>query len=73
MVAHEIGRVELRRLASAEVIGAARLALMAQLGLTLHDLVLLKQGGLPKTSSGKIRRRASREAYMTGNFEHAKA
>ena len=73
VVAHEIGRVELRRLSSAEVISAARLALMAQLGLTLHDLVLLKQGGLPKTSSGKIRRRASREAYMTGNFEHAKA
>lgn len=73
VVAHEIGRVELRRLSSDEVISAARLALMTQLGLTLHDLVLLKQGGLPKTSSGKIRRRASRDAYMTGNFEHAKA
>ncbi len=73
VVAHEVGRSELRRLPSAEVIGAARLAVMAQLGLTLHDLVLLKHGSLPKTSSGKIRRRAFRDAYMNGRYERAGA
>jgi len=64
IVVHEIHRHVLRRLPRSEVTGAARTALMSQLGLPLQDLVLLEQGSLPKTSSGKIRRRASREAYL---------
>jgi polyketide synthase 12 len=33
-------------------------------GLSLHDVVLLHPGTIPKTSSGKIQRRASRAAYL---------
>ena len=65
IVVHEIHRHLLRRLRPAEVMGAARAAVWTQLGLPLQDLVLLAQGSLPKTSSGKIRRRASREAYLS--------
>jgi acyl-CoA synthetase (AMP-forming)/AMP-acid ligase II len=64
IVLHEVHRHELRRLPHEEVLGAARMALMSELGLPLQDLVLLTHGSLPKTSSGKIRRRASREAYL---------
>ena len=32
--------------------------------LRLHDLVFLKAGSVPKTSSGKIQRQAAREAYL---------
>jgi acyl-CoA synthetase (AMP-forming)/AMP-acid ligase II len=32
-------------------------------------LVLLKLGGVPKTSSGKIKRQECRKAYLTGALE----
>ncbi|HEY0098837.1 MAG TPA: fatty acyl-AMP ligase [Pyrinomonadaceae bacterium] len=38
-------------------------------GLHVHELVWLKVGGIPKTSSGKIRRQACRQAYLTGRLE----
>ncbi|MFI2435996.1 fatty acyl-AMP ligase [Streptomyces sp. NPDC018693] len=37
-------------------------------GLSVHDVVLIRPGTLPKTSSGKIRRRASRAAYLDGTL-----
>lgn len=64
VVLHEVHRHELRRVRRDDVAGAARMALLSELGLPLEDLVLLAQGSLPKTSSGKIRHRASREAYL---------
>lgn len=38
-------------------------------GLHVHELVLLKVGGVPKTSSGKIKRQECRRAYLTGALE----
>lgn len=40
-------------------------------GLHVHELVLLKVGGVPKTSSGKLMRQACRKAYLTGALERA--
>jgi amino acid adenylation domain-containing protein len=34
----------------------------------LHSLVLIKAGSLPKTSSGKVQRRATRAAYLAGEL-----
>ncbi len=34
----------------------------------VHDVVLLKMGGIPKTSSGKLQRHACRRAYLDGTF-----
>ena len=39
-------------------------------GLTAHDLVLVRRGTLPRTTSGKIRRGACRERYLRGEFDH---
>ncbi|WP_367325380.1 fatty acyl-AMP ligase [Streptomyces sp. HUAS ZL42] len=35
-------------------------------GLSVHDVVLVHPGTIPKTSSGKIQRRATRAAYLDG-------
>ncbi len=35
----------------------------------LHAFVLLKPGGLPRTSSGKVKRRTCRAMYMAGTLE----
>jgi polyketide synthase 12 len=37
-------------------------------GLPVHDVVLVHPGTIPKTSSGKIQRRASRTAYLDGTL-----
>jgi fatty-acyl-CoA synthase len=40
----------------------------AVLGLPLMDLLFVRRGRIPKTSSGKIRRAAARELYMEGRL-----
>ncbi|WP_435174471.1 fatty acyl-AMP ligase [Actinacidiphila sp. bgisy145] len=37
-------------------------------GLPLHDVVLIRPGTIPKTSSGKIQRHATRAAYLGGTL-----
>lgn len=37
-------------------------------GLSLRDVVLVRPGTIPKTSSGKIQRRATRGAYLEGTL-----
>lgn len=48
-----------------EIFAAVRQAVLEQHELHLHGIVLLKPGSIPKTSSGKIQRRACREALLT--------
>jgi acyl-CoA synthetase (AMP-forming)/AMP-acid ligase II len=47
-----------------EVIGAIRMAVAERHQLELHAVVLLKYGSLPRTSSGKVRRRAARAGFL---------
>jgi acyl-CoA synthetase (AMP-forming)/AMP-acid ligase II len=53
------------------LVDAARRAIAEQHDLALHDLVLLRYGALPRTTSGKVRRKASREQYLCRGFEAA--
>jgi acyl-CoA synthetase (AMP-forming)/AMP-acid ligase II len=64
VVLHEIHRHQLRRIPHAEVQSAARSALMTAFSLNLQEMVFLPEGSLPMTSSGKLKRHASREAYQ---------
>jgi acyl-CoA synthetase (AMP-forming)/AMP-acid ligase II/acyl carrier protein len=48
---------------------AVRRAVAEEHEVELHTLVLLKLGGMPKTSSGKIQRQACRGAFLTGALE----
>src|ERR1700694_5418692 len=48
------------------VIAAVKRSIAEQHGIQVHVIVLLRLGGVPKTSSGKLRRRACRDAYLAG-------
>ncbi|WP_221349196.1 fatty acyl-AMP ligase [Streptomyces beigongshangae] len=50
---------------------AVRTALMVKHGVELHELVPVRPGSLPMTSSGKLRRTACREAYEAGRLVRA--
>ena len=52
-----------------DVAAAIRRTLLREEGLRCHAVVLLQAGTIPKTSSGKIRRGACREAFLDGTLE----
>ena len=54
---------------AAEIVAAIRLAIAEEHDLEVADVRLLKPMGLPRTSSGKVRRHACRETYLAGDLE----
>ncbi|MGW5869168.1 AMP-binding protein, partial [Streptomyces sp. NPDC055239] len=64
---HEVSRAFRDEDADA-VLAAIHAAVTVEHGLALHDIVLVRMGALPRTSSGKIRRHESRERYSAGTF-----
>jgi len=50
------------------VIDAVRSAVAAEHSVSLDDVVLVTGGGVPRTSSGKVRRSACKERYLTGQL-----
>lgn len=46
------------------VFESCREAVLAEHGLALHAIVLVRGGTIPRTSSGKVRRRACRELFL---------
>ena len=67
-VAAELSRRD-RRKDLTLVAEAIRSAVAKEHGLAVHALSLLPQGRIPKTSSGKIRRRACRSNFLAGEPE----
>jgi len=55
-----------------EVVSAMRQAIAEQHELQVAAVVLIKTGSLPKTSSGKVQRRGTREAYLEGTLDIVK-
>ncbi|MFF3448451.1 fatty acyl-AMP ligase [Streptomyces sp. NPDC002667] len=53
---------------SQKIIDLIRGAISEAHGLPVRDVVLVHPGTIPKTSSGKIQRRASRAAYLDGTL-----
>lgn len=54
--------------AAAELAQAVRRALNSALGVDVFEVVLVPRRTVPKTSSGKIRRRVTRDAYLDGRL-----
>lgn len=48
---------------------AIRSAVSKEQDLRVHEIILLKAGTIPKTSSGKIKRHACREGFLTNTLE----
>jgi acyl-CoA synthetase (AMP-forming)/AMP-acid ligase II len=55
----------------AALAAAARAAVLARTGLLLGTVALVSPRSLPRTSSGKVRRSAARDAFLAGAFGDA--
>ena len=55
--------------AIAELERDVRVGIGRELGLTLHDVVLVRRGRIPRTSSGKVQRGELRRRYLAGEIE----
>ncbi|WP_414561748.1 MULTISPECIES: beta-ketoacyl synthase N-terminal-like domain-containing protein [unclassified Anabaena] len=69
VVVQEVERSYLRKLNANEVIGAIRKAVAEEHDLQTYAILLLKTNSLPKTSSGKVRRSACRDAFFTASLD----
>lgn len=69
VIVQEIARSHLRHLDVDEVIRAIRQAITEHHELQVYAVALLKTASIPKTSSGKIQRRACRAGYLAGSFD----
>jgi acyl-CoA synthetase (AMP-forming)/AMP-acid ligase II len=52
-----------------EVIAAIKEAVTEALGVELHQIVLVQEQSIPKTSSGKIQRRQTRQLFLEGGLK----
>ena len=50
------------------LVRTVRAAVSARHGLRLADVVLVPPGTVPRTSSGKVSRAATRERYLSGAY-----
>jgi acyl-CoA synthetase (AMP-forming)/AMP-acid ligase II len=53
------------------LVADARARIADLFGLRVAHLVLINPGGMPKTSSGKLRRRHCRELFLAGKLDRA--
>ena len=68
VVACEIARTQVRKADLNEVMNLIRAAVGEELELLVSSVVLQKQGTLPRTTSGKLRRSACAQAYLDGTL-----
>lgn len=67
IIMQEIARSHLSSFNAEEVVKIIRSVVLAEHGLVVHSILLLKPYALSKTSSGKIQRWACKEAYLSQN------
>src|SRR5437588_1323266 len=68
VIVYEVER-QYRNLNVDEVVESIRQAVAEHNALQVYAVVLIKMSSIPKTSSGKLQRRASRDAFLAGNLE----
>jgi acyl-CoA synthetase (AMP-forming)/AMP-acid ligase II len=68
VIVQELERSYLRKLNVNEVVGNIRQAVSYENDLEVYAAVLVKTGSIPKTSSGKIQRRACRTQFLNGSL-----
>lgn len=67
-VACEVRQDHLQTLNVEEVTGAVRSAVVREHDLTVYRVILTPAGRIPRTTSGKIRRRSTRERWQNGEL-----
>ncbi|MEV4918408.1 condensation domain-containing protein [Streptomyces tirandamycinicus] len=68
VLVQEVDGRAVRGLDGERAVAAVRAAVAEQCDVALHDVVLVKPGSIPKTTSGKIQRGLSRKRYTAGEF-----
>ncbi|MET8419237.1 amino acid adenylation domain-containing protein [Streptomyces sp. NPDC005134] len=68
VLVHEVVR-KFRKEDGPHVVAAVREAVAAEHGLALADVVLVRIGKIPRTSSGKVRRSECRARWLAGTLE----
>jgi len=69
VVAQEVERQFCGRLSLDEVVEPIRWQVFQEHFVDVYGIVLLKPGGLPRTSSGKVQRRRCREQFLSREWE----
>jgi acyl-CoA synthetase (AMP-forming)/AMP-acid ligase II len=69
VVVQEVDRASRHSLDIDAIQTAIRMAVAAEHELTIHDVVLIRTGTIPKTTSGKIRRSLTRELWQNNELE----
>ncbi|MEK6289889.1 MAG: fatty acyl-AMP ligase [Paraburkholderia tropica] len=69
VLVHELSRQALRHGQAARIADAVRVAVIEGFGIALHDIVFIRPGQLPRTTSGKVRRAQCRRLYESRGFE----
>lgn len=69
VLVQELQRSAYRRFDTGRLIGDIRAAVAAEHTLGVHAVVLIKTASLPRTTSGKVRRRACREQLRNGTLQ----
>ncbi|CAN7338784.1 fatty acyl-AMP ligase [Trinickia sp. LjRoot230] len=73
VLVQEIERASRRNVDTAELAAHLRRAIFDEYELSLFDIVFIEPGTIPKTSSGKIKRRAARESYLADTLARVRA
>ncbi|WP_439493709.1 fatty acyl-AMP ligase [Bosea sp. (in: a-proteobacteria)] len=69
VVVQEVERSQRHGLVEAEVVAAIQAAVVNNHDVALHQIVLIRPGALPKTTSGKVQRSLTRQLWLQGQLE----
>lgn len=69
IVVQEVERSQIKNLNVPEIVQQITQAVFIEHGLSVDAIALIKTGSIPKTSSGKIQRRACQDAYLAGELK----
>jgi acyl-coenzyme A synthetase/AMP-(fatty) acid ligase len=62
----EVERTSRRQIAIEEIVASIREAITREHEVAAREIVLIRTGSLPKTTSGKIQRNLTRQMFLTG-------
>jgi acyl-CoA synthetase (AMP-forming)/AMP-acid ligase II len=68
VVVQEVERTYRQQIAGSEVIPLVREAIVREHDIAARQIVLIRPGTLPKTTSGKIQRQLTRQMFLTGTL-----
>lgn len=66
VIVQEVERIALHQ--ANDLVEIIRRAIAAEHGIQMHSVILVKPGGIPKTTSGKVQRSACRKAFLEGDL-----